>query len=81
MNIKADETSLPYVSIHNPRNPVAHTVITGNQHLPLLYADSKMKEVLKNTTFIKSKRQPPNLKTTFNRGKVSFKHVLQGGGG
>ena len=54
VNLKADETILPYVSTHNPRNPEAYTVF--NQNLPLLYADSKMKEVLKNTTFIKSKR-------------------------
>lgn len=67
VNLKADETSLPYVSTHNPRNPEAYTVI--NQHLPLLYANSKMKEVLKNTTFIKSKRQPPNLKKLLTKAK------------
>ena len=67
VNLKADETILPYVSTHNPRNPEAYTVI--NQHLPLLYADSKMKEVLKNTTFIKSKRQPPNLKKLLTKAK------------
>ena len=69
VNLKTDECVLPYVSTHNPRNPEAYTVI--NQHLPILYADSKMKEVLKDTTFIKSKRQLPNLKKTLTKAKFT----------
>ena len=59
VKLKTEEDILPYISTYNPRNPEAYTI--NNQHLPILYADQKMKDVLKNTKFIKSKRRPLNL--------------------
>ena len=73
---KTDENVLPYVSTHSRGNPEAYTII--NQHLPLLYADSRMKDVLKHTTFIKSKRQPPNLIKILTKAKFPSGASLQG---
>ena len=69
VNLKSEEDILPYISTHNPRNPEVYSII--NQHLPLLYADPKMKEVLKTTTFIKSKRQLPSLKRLLTKANFS----------
>lgn len=49
-----------YVSTYNPKNPEMFNLFRNN--MPILMADQKMKDVLKDTCFIKSKRQPPNLK-------------------
>ena len=69
VKIKTEEDILPYVSTYNPRNPEAYTII--KQHLPILYADQKMKDVLKNTKFIKCKRQPSNYKRILSKATFS----------
>ena len=69
VNLKSEEDILPYISTHSLRNPEVYSII--NQHLPLLYADPKMKEILKTTTFIKSKRQLPNLKRLLTKANFS----------
>ena len=45
VNSKTDENVLPYMSTHNQWKTEAYTAI--NQHIPLFYADSIMKDVLK----------------------------------
>ena len=57
---------IPYVSTHNPQNPEIYNVTKNN--LPILEEDDQgMKKILDNSQIIKSKRQSPNLKTSFTR--------------
>ena len=43
-----------------PKHPEMFGVIKSN--MPILMNDNRMRDVLKDTNFIKSKRQPQNLK-------------------
>ena len=63
------QQNLPYISTHNPQNPKAFNII--NDNILFLTSDSKMKEIIKQTKFIKSKRQPPNLKHLLTKAKFT----------
>ena len=60
---------MPYVSTYNPLNPKAFTIIRNN--LPILMKDYRNVKIFKNTRFIKSKRQPPNLKNLITNARFS----------
>ena len=53
------------VSTHNPRNPKLQTKI--REIINTLNIDNHMKKVMNDTTFIFSKKQPPNLKKLLTR--------------
>lgn len=57
---RQDVDIITYVSTHNPKNPEIFGVMKNN--LPILENDTIMRNALKDINFIKSKRQPPNLK-------------------
>ena len=62
-----DEEIIPYVSTFNPRNPEIYSQL--HHDINILKRDPYMKTVLDQFTFIKSKRQPPNLKHLLTRAK------------
>jgi hypothetical protein len=57
------------VSTHNPRNTEFFTVIKEN--LPILQNDEIMKGIIERSHIIKCKRQPANLKKTFDQSTIS----------
>ena len=58
--VKENEDIIPFVSTFNPKNPDVFNII--NQSLPILREDRQMKELYSKYKFLKSKRQPKNLK-------------------
>ena len=58
---------IPYVSTYNPRNPEIYSQIIND--INILKRDTHMNDVLNNYSFIKSKRQPKNLKRLLTRAK------------
>ena len=60
IKVKQDEAIIPFVSTFNPKDPEIFPVIINN--LPILEKDEKMKGIISKYKFIKSKRQPYNLK-------------------
>ena len=56
-----------FVSTYNPKNPEVFNII--NQNLPILYEDRHMKDLYSKYTFIKSKRQPKNLKKLLTKAR------------
>ena len=66
-NNSNNKNIIPFISTHNPHNPSIFGAI--KQNLDILKRDSHMKQVLENTTFINSKRQPDNLKKLLTRAK------------
>ena len=66
---KGKENIVPYVSTYNPRDPEMFSVIIEN--MPILQEDEKMQNILSNYKFIKSRRQPCNLKRLLTKAKFS----------
>lgn len=67
INEKNEDKIIPYVSTFNPRNPEVYSQL---QHdITLLKRDPHMQTILKDYTFIKSKRQLPNLKRLLTKAK------------
>lgn len=64
---------LAYVSTHNINNPELFTEITKN--LTILNQNNKLKNFLKNTKIIKSKRQPNNLKKMLTSSKLNKPNI------
>ena len=62
---------ITYVSTYNPKNPEMFTEIKN--YMPILMNDPKMRAVLRTTNFIKSKRQPPNLKKLLTKANFTSK--------
>ena len=65
---KKNENLIPFVSTFNPKNPEKFNTI--RQNLPIFQEDETMKEIMQNYPIIKSKRQPWNLKKTFDKSKI-----------
>ena len=69
-NNKSNQKNIiPLINTHNPLNPKVFEIIRAD--IDILRRDTDMKAVLENTSFINSKRQPPNLKTLLTRAKFS----------
>ena len=68
---KTEENVIPYVSTFNPKDPEMYHVIIENK--PILQEDETMRNILSKFKFIKSKRQPYNLKRVLTKAKVSSK--------
>lgn len=66
---KTVEPIIPYVSTFNPNDPEMFNVIMNNK--PILEEDEKMGSILSRYKFIKSKRQPYNLKRLLTKAKFS----------
>ena len=62
---------ITYVSTYNPKNPEMFTEMKNS--IPILMNDPKMRAVLRTTNFIKSKRQPPNLKKLLTKANFTSK--------
>ena len=58
---------IPYVSTNNPQNARMFGLFKNNIHI--LKSDQTMNKICNNFTFIKSKRQPPNLKKILTSAK------------
>ena len=69
VKIKTDDDVLTYVSTHNPCNNEMFGVLKNNFNI--LNTDQKMKEVIKGSKIIKSKRQLPNLKRLLTKSAFS----------
>ncbi len=69
---KLSENVIPFVSTHNPKNPEIFSVIKSN--MPIIQQDERLKRIFTSSKFIKSKRQPNNLKKILTRAK--FDEIL-----
>ena len=58
---------IPYISTFNPKNPEIYSLIHNN--ISILSNDQRMKRVITENQFIKSKRQSKNLKKILTRAK------------
>ena len=72
---KGKENIVPYVSTYNSRDPEMFSVIIEN--MPILQEDEKMPKILSNYKFIKSKRQPYNLKRLLTKAKFTSNHICE----
>ena len=66
---KHDNSLIPYVTTFNPHNPEVFPEIKNNKSL--LLRDERMKAIFSRKCFLKSKRQPPNLKKILTKAKFS----------
>ena len=66
---KTEENVIPYVSTFNLKDPEMYHVIIENK--PILQEDETMRNILSKFKFIKSKRQPYNLKRVLTKAKCS----------
>lgn len=64
---KENDNVIPFISTYNPKNPEIFCSI--KQNLPILQQDHQMNEIFSNYRFIKSKRQPKNLKKLLTKAK------------
>ena len=71
MNDK-EKSLIPYVTTFNPHNPEKYPEIRHNK--AILLRDEKLKTLFSKKTFLKSKRQPPNLKKLLTKAKFSNKN-------
>ena len=62
-----DPEVIPYVTTFNPFNPEIFSEI--RQHKRILHRNNEMHTIFKNKIFLKSKRQPPNLKRLLTKAK------------
>ena len=68
-----DKNSLiPYVTTFNPHNLEIYPKICNNK--TILLRDERLKTLFLNKTFLKSKRQPPNVKKVLIKAKFSNKN-------
>lgn len=68
-----DENLIPYVSTFNPHNTEIFQEIQKNKSL--LLRDDRLKSIFRSKTFLKSKRQSPNLKKLLTKAKFSNKQT------
>ena len=66
---KPEECVIHFVSTFNPKNPEIFPVIINN--LSILEKDEKMNDTISKYKFIKSKRQPYNLKRLLTKAKFT----------
>ena len=64
-----DSNLIPYVTTFNPHNPEVYPDIEKNKSL--LLKEEKMKTIFSSKSFLKSKRQSPNLKKILTKAKFS----------
>ena len=64
-----DNNCIPYVTTFNPHDPEIYPEIQKNKSL--LLRNDRMKSIFACKTFLKSKRQPPNLKKLLTRAKFT----------
>ena len=64
---RSEDSVVTLVSTFNPKNRELFNAI--RQNMTILLDDVKMREILKRNGIIKSKRQPPNLKTLLTRAR------------
>ena len=74
MNDK-ENSLIPYVTTFNPHNPEIYPEIRHNK--AILLRDEKLKTLFSKKTFLKSKRQPPNLKKLLTKAKFSNKNEIK----
>ena len=67
---RTDENVIPYVSTHNPKDPEIYQVI--GDMIQILQEDNKIREILTKHKFLKSKRQPYNLKRLLTRAIYDY---------
>ena len=65
------DNKILYVTTFIPHNPEIYAEIQNNK--PLHLRDDRRKTIFKNKTFLKSKRQPPNLKRLLTKAKFANK--------
>ena len=70
-NHKTSEESdiIPYVTTFNPNNPEIYPTI--KQFKPILQRNHELHETFKDKVFLKSKRQPPNLKRLLTKARFT----------
>ena len=66
---KPEECVIPFVSTFNQKNPEIFPVIINN--LSILEKDEKMNDIFSKYKFIKSERQPYNLKRLLTKAKFT----------
>lgn len=66
-HVKSSTKVIPFISTNNPKNPEIFTSVKNN--IPILEQDERLKRIFSGFTFIKSKRQPKNLKKLLTRAK------------
>ena len=59
---------IPYVTSFNPHNPEMYPEIRHNK--AILLRDERLKTLFSKKTFLKSKRQPRNLKKLLTEEKI-----------
>ena len=64
---------IPYVTTFNPQNPEIYTDII--QLKSILHRNEELHQCFRNKTFLKSKRQPPNLKRLLTKAKFTMKQT------
>lgn len=69
---KENKDIIPYISTFNPNNPEMFGIFKNN--INFLHLDKTMNQALKDTSFIKSKRQPPNLKRILTKAEFQDKN-------
>ena len=73
---KPSEDITAFVSTHDPNNPNLCPLIQST--LEVVKTSDRMEKALKQTKFIKSKRQPPNLKRILTRANFSNGNIKGG---
>lgn len=68
-----DSNLIPYVTTFNPYNPEIFTEI--RQHKQILHRNNELHKIFKDKIFLKSKRQPPNLKRLLTKAKFTTQQV------
>ena len=64
-----DKEKIPLVITHNPKNH--NSLGTAKLFFPILQQSEKMKELVKDTHIINSRRQAPNLKKLLTKARFS----------
>ena len=68
---ETENSLIPYVTTFNHHNPEIYPEICHNK--TILLRDERLKTLFSNKTFLKSKRQPPNLRKLLTKAKFSNK--------
>ncbi len=71
--VRTNNNVITFISTNNPQNPEIVSSIRNN--MPILEQDERLKEIFSSYTFIKSKRQPKNLKKLLTRAKFDEDHT------
>ena len=72
MRQRLEDRVVTFVSMFNAKNPKLFNAI--RQNMTILLDNIKIREILERNGIIKSKRQPPNLKTLLTRARFDENH-------